>query len=686
MSKDAAGDTAAVVTHVPGSPSQGGQGIVSDRSQRTGPTQLQYNGDAPPSVAFASGNPYLDRPLPAPPQRKAKMVERPNTSGGPSSKSQTRDNNWNFDKYDKRVSRDDFYLSMKPRAGLESKPPQFPPFRSQLPTPEGSPRSQPPSQPAVPIVRLPTPDSVEESVSGPIGMALGSPSHPPTAWNTWSSQQTLQPQPARPMLPVSPLSSASSVDSYDMPKERKPSGKWKLFGMFGRKHADNSQSTVSISEPNELKGSYQQSQQTTPRSQPGRSNTDAKKVPKHKPIVIRSQTAPNEHGMRLFSSSRTRSPSIDTFGSAGPHGRAGSNFGSIPIALDSAVPSANATPNLLNVEIPQSNMERYSVMFGSVLQTQPSNSSALLARRQATLRDLRKISDAVILEEEEKQTGRPRRVSSPQHAKASPAFALFPSPPSRQSNHQQVSHQHRQPPRILRSNTSPAMLPSPSRATFEGPSSHHLNDAATANKAQFGNKVTIATLAKSREQQQAVHGFHFGAEQSGLILESPTELNAPEFPAEVIRTSTVRHKIQEPDWQIIEPAAHAAPSTASSVSSSRKRSPSSVSSAQTHMTQPSVDLDEQDTANMNPVEVSIARQISISRQQRKMLQPLQTSFTPSKPRGSPGNPSPPVPMIAIGKNERLAETKTSTPTLVTPSTFDSQLRQHRKSERIVLEG
>jgi hypothetical protein len=107
------------------------------------------------------------------------------------------------------------------------------------------------------------------------------------------------------------------------------------------------------------------------------------------------------------------------------------------------------------------------------------------------------------------------------------------------------------------------------------------------------------------------------------------------------------------------------------------------------MTNPSFDLDEPDNINISrdPVEISIARQISISRQQRKMLQPLQTSFTSAKPRMSPAKGSPPVPRIAIGKNERLAETKTSTPTLVTPDeTFETQLLQHRKSERIVVEG
>jgi hypothetical protein len=44
---------------------------------------------------------------------------------------------------------------------------------------------------------------------------------------------------------------------------------------------------------------------------------------------------------------------------------------------------------------------------------------------------------------------------------------------------------------------------------------------------------------------------------------------------------------------------------------------------------------------------------------------------------------------AVGENGRLAETKMATPTLVhPPETLDSHLAlaQHRRSERVVLEG
>ncbi|KAH8193817.1 hypothetical protein TruAng_012014 [Truncatella angustata] len=660
-SKDAAGNTSAFVKHDPGSLAQRGQATVSDQSQ---PTRVRYNTEAPPSVAFASGNPYLDRPLPAPPTQKVTMLVRPNTSGGSSSRSQVGSDFSKFNKYDRRISRDDFYLSMKPRAGTGFKP-QFATFSGQLPTPEGSPRSKVLSRPTIPIVRMPTPDSIDD-ISAPIGMALGSPTHQPVGWGTWSSSshQTLRPEPVQVVNPTSPLSSVESVDPHDVPKEKKQPPKRRLFGLFSRRNTDQSQAAVSISEPNQL-GQTSQVNQAGPKpsnidqARPGRSNTSvSQKFSRHKPIVIRSQTMPYEKGQASKAKStvfRSRNPSVDTYGSSNPHERSTSNFGSIPIVLQPPPQASGPAPGLLNVAIPESSLERYSVMFQEVLEEQPSNSSALLARRQATVRELRKISDAVAAEK----------------------------------------------PRVVRSNTSPALLPSPSRETFDLPQQPHHKEPEAAH--HHISRMAIPTTVRTTSQPAPIwvpaptHGFNFDPEQSGLILESPTDVESPTLSPDIIRSTIVKPKIQEPDWQIIEPSTHTTTTTTtittttnSSVTSSRKRSPSSAtaSSSQSHATKPSFDLmDEPDDIfiNRDPVEISIARQISISRQQRKLLQPLQTSFSVRSRAGS-AKGSPPVPRIAIGVNERLAETRTATPTIVTPDeTFETLLLQHRKSEHIRVE-
>lgn len=283
-----------------------------------------------------------------------------------------------------------------------------------------------------------------------------------------------------------------------------------------------------------------------------------------------------------------------------------------------------------------------------------------------------------------------RRATSPQPRK-SPSFTVLPPTPTRQ----EAVLQSQKKTQLSRSNTSPAMFTSPSRTTFESPAFNPLRDHPGTREVPKG-KMTIATLARSRERASSQTSHRFSPEESSLILESPSDIDEPS-PAEpspnVIRSVSVKHQFQEPKWQMISPPSQYTPSTASSASS-RKRSPSSISSAQTHITKPSTDLDSEGSgevaAAMNPVEMSIARQISVSREQRKMLQPLQTAFGAPRPKASPASASSksptPTPRIVMGKNERLAETRTATPTLVTPrETLDSQLAEHRKSEWVVLE-
>ncbi|KAF3007115.1 hypothetical protein E8E14_008816 [Neopestalotiopsis sp. 37M] len=520
--------------------------------------------------------------------------------------------------------------------------------------------------------------------SAPIGMALGSPTHPPEMWN---SGTTLRPQPVQPA--TSPLSSVESIDSFDMPKEKKQPGKRRLFGLFGRKRSEAEPSPVSISEPNQLGRAYRPDQQV-PSHSPNEArpkHSRSKTAHDHKTLtqktpVKRSQTLPDAHDQSSTlapTGMRVKGPSIDTQ-------RSTANFGSIPIVLDSPTQESTPAPSFLNIEIPKSNMERYSVMFQGVLGPQPSSTSSLLARRQATSKELKKISDAIIAEEDENEKlARPRRATSPQPSK-SPQFFLFPAAPTGRRTPQQAQATNR-PWKTVRSNTSPALLPSPSKATFDHALETH---AQTGHPAQHHvGRAAISHDVKS--STTPAPGFHFGQNESGLVLESPIDIDSPTIMPEIIRTSTVKHKIHEPDWQILEPSTYALSSGPSSAATSaRKTSPSSASSAQTHMTHPpSSDLDEPDNIDFgrDPVQISIARQISISREQRKLLKPLETSFT-LRSKGSPARASPgPVPRIGMADNERLAETRSATPTLVVPSmSLDPESLQQRRSERIIIEG
>ncbi|KAI1381752.1 hypothetical protein F4677DRAFT_2674 [Hypoxylon crocopeplum] len=603
------------------------------------------------------------------------MLARPSSSRGPGPKSSTSSS---F-KYDKRMSRDDSFVNFRTGGGAGT---GFKPYaltRGQLPTPETSPRSSHlPRKASVPVIRMPTPESLDETPFTEIGMALGSPTRMPTSGSSRPPQASLRVRQASSPALTSPASGISTVDSLDRPITRKQSGKWKLFSRFGRKSSDHSH--LGVHEQKGMPRPEQPPEMATQHwydTKMERSNTvSTRSAPRHKPIVIRSQTMP-------YDAESLAQGSMSTLKSKGSK----ETFGRIPIALDS---NSSSSGPFLDVEIPNITMERYSVMFGSVLQSQPS----LLARRQATVQKLKSIEDAIEKEEEGKHRGIPRRATSPQPGTRSPAFALFPPTPPKKPI--QASSSIASP--RLRSYTSPAQLRSPSNPTFDHPTTNqqmshdgpnslnHKHNEPSVHPNQRG-KLTIATLARAREQQASAREYQFSPDSSNLILESPTDLSSPEF--EVVKSEAIRPRVshmQEPKWQMMTPPQQT-PSTATS-SSTTDRKPSSSPASSTHSNLPrtSEDVDEllENTSNMNPVELSIARQISISRQQRKLLKPLQTSFGAPKPRASPSKYTP-VPKIAMGKNERLAETKSSTPTLIIPEETNSQLAQHRKSERIVLE-
>jgi hypothetical protein len=129
--------------------------------------------------------------------------------------------------------------------------------------------------------------------------------------------------------------------------------------------------------------------------------------------------------------------------------------------------------------------------------------------------------------------------------------------------------------------------------------------------------------------------------------------------------------------------------TSSSPETSKKLSPPSSLASPDKITVIRPPENNPEDALRNAVEISIARQISVSHQQRKMLHPLKSN--PSVRRRGDSNPMAPAgAYIPIEKNERLAETKTATPVLVHPrgelAHSPDTWQMHRKSERVILEG
>lgn len=361
------------VTHVPDYPVLRRPGCVSDLAL----PQPSYNhtGALYPDV-FASASSYLFSSIRDAVAYEVNMSARPSSSRGPSSKSSIS----NF-KYDKRVSRDDTFINSRAGPGAGFKP--YPFARGQLPTPESSPRSSP-RKGSVATVRMPTPDSLNDGRATEIGMALGSPTKP-TSSGSRPPQASLRYRQASAPSVISPASRVSTAESFDKPLPRKQSGKWKLFGRFGKKPSDHSHP-----EPQEQKGTPRSEQTHNIASQPWYDNkvershtTNSRGTARHKPLVVRSQTMPYDPES---SAQGAMSRSHD--------GNGKEAFGRIPIALDH---KPTASGPLLDVEIPSVTMERYSVMFGSVLQ--PQRQPSLLARRQATMQKLKTIDDAIEKEE-----------------------------------------------------------------------------------------------------------------------------------------------------------------------------------------------------------------------------------------------------------------------------------------------
>ncbi|RYP72698.1 hypothetical protein DL771_004034 [Monosporascus sp. 5C6A] len=542
------------------------------------------------------------------------MSERPSTSDGPGARNPEGDQ-FRFDdrNLSKRVSRDDSFLTTKPHPGADLS--SYGNARVGQVTPGLGPQPiQAPGTAAIPAIRMPV---LEEL--GEIGMALGSPRQQSANWQSSYAQAGHKPSQAVAPATYSPSPGGDDAKPSVTAAPKKQPGKWKLFGMFGRKHSEPPSTAITVPEIKEPRGSQPAEHDTaTPRSQSGtkleRSQTLAsRKTPRHKPIIIRSNT----------------------------------------------------------------------MQFGG------------------------------------------DTTKEPQQRLDFPEVNLSPSPPIRQ----EASKPHRLSPRanttLTRSNTSPSAFRSPSNPTFDPIPIHgqtppsrqqssynHLRDPV---KEDARSRLTIATLAKGREQRISQRPFRLDPEVSSHILESPTgdeeddgNLKSPE----VIRLDPPLSRAQEaaePKWQMMTssplPLPQQTPSAASSGASSRKRSPSSASSSQTANStllssqssiQDEVDPFDADdsipiTSDMNPVEASIARQISISRLQRKLLKPLQAGRSASRQRDNapkissddPSSKHGPEACVDAAPKVAMAETKSSVPTLVVPR---DQPPQNRNSERVVLEA
>lgn len=246
----------------------------------------------------------------------------------------------------------------------------------------------------------------------PIGMALGSPSQAPQyqsprPHNLSHVQYAPPSSSSRPPLTSAEWTPSTEPNAPTPPPASRQKGKWKIFGGLFRKPPPQSQQAFYKLEPEAAQEADPEPDwlrfpeppaATEKEKERGWGRTKSERRPQTaKPKLARSATAPIDgpavgtpprETRRL--EKRERAPPVDT--PMQTH---------VEDEWTAMTPKENSKTetSLLAVEIPTTEMERYSVMFSSLLDkkrgsTGPST-SGLLARRQATLDRLKSVNETI---------------------------------------------------------------------------------------------------------------------------------------------------------------------------------------------------------------------------------------------------------------------------------------------------
>jgi hypothetical protein len=629
-------------------------------------------------------------PLPANRSTSTTAIDRPRTSSGPDSKKPKGklDNSQHF------RSRDDTHVPDMVTKGTAQRSYHIP-IRGKAPSPDSSPDSRSRSPPATTIVRTTTPDSLSEPAETglvTIGMALGSPSHPPGP--------EMRPRQITRAMTASAAAPIPEPQQQQAREEAQVKGKTRKWGIFGRSKTTKRGRSATESATTSPPSTTQQQFGISPPPQAnfvrqGSPQVVASPV-RNKPMVTRSQTAPLIGEVPASRKKNTGTSYQTTQMARKPLPVQPTSVERKPLPPAKSVGN-KPKPQLLNVDIPSIEMERYSIMFGSVLQPN-SGSSSLLARRQATLEKLRMLKDEATREEEGLALKPPpRRATSPNPGRQSPSFSLFPSTPGKASSPQVPSPRGR-------SYTSPALLPSPSQLHFAlSPQEAEIylqrNGTPTTSSPRVKQRSATTPDRFERESSRERAKLHKPRSSSKLrnpqvLVESPRSVDDETSTSNPDSKPLPAVQEDEPQWQMVSQ------SSLASSNSAAVSDPNSVPRSHSATSTPVQDAkkkaeDEAQKALRDAVENSIRRQISMSQQQRQMLRPQHLNASPLASSTSNRKDASPqgvgiaknvIPRVVVGSNERLSETKSSTPTLVHPGALGPSPLTNRKSERIVLDN
>lgn len=489
---------------------------------------------------------------------------------------------------------------------------------------------------------LPTPKTVlytaEIHEDSTIGIALGSPTTP-AHWNQNTRATDFVTNQPRITTQISYDNSTDSSDtSHDMAKPKM--SRWR--SLFGRKASHNVQQTpfyqlqqfpsgqnhvdsysdVGSQRPRAASRSASRaalSPTATSEKQESRKRAKAAKKAaadqaKAKPEAENSTTTTKSPILRERSPVLPPKDNWDSPANVPKSTVSSDSENNSPCTLDSGP--------MLDVDIPDTQMERYSVMFGSLLR--PDRPSSLFLRRQANPEKLKPLNELSMKTEDVDSVNgllKPhRRATSPSPAK-SPTFSLslFPPPAQARDNHPPSPREpllHRPRP-LQRSNTAPGAL-SPNRQTFAQPDDVGKKSAHTAQEEPPTPELATHLKTPTPSIVQS-----FDSEETAVVVAKDPSLWKP--------------RLEEPEWEIVSKLAE----TTSQVQGENSPRLAKVD-------EPALEIAQ--------VSLGVARTVSVS-------------------RSTGARPHLLKPMIVTSEQpERLVDRKPLTPTLV-------ELR-NRKSQRV----